>query len=302
MPTVQSRGETCRHCKLHITRTRGAFFGDDDSLFCPAAGPGKFHDPIPEDEPTPEPEDLTPEPNAEPGDLDPRILKRIRDLFKLAEDPRTPQAEAENAAAMAERLMLKHSIARAQVAADDETKQEDLAEHTERFGGVTYKPNKMSMLSGIARVFGVFSFKRNGADELVLVGTQFNIDSALRVFASVLRQGDNFSRYVTGEASRWDSRPGAQAGANKRARNAWWAGYANRIVERVDGQRRAAAEELGIEGRTGTALVLMSEHKRAQAEAQTRYKITFTSARRTVSDADAYRRGQDDANRATIRR
>lgn len=186
------------------------------------------------------------------------MLRKIRGLLALAEDPACTVAEAETYSAHAEKLMLKHSIDAALLDAHNPNGTTPGQETITVPGG--YAMAKATLLTWLGQAFGcevLYSSSRGETPFVYVIGFPADRVAVETLYTSLLLQGANAL---------------AQETRSDRAfRNAFWHGFANTAGQRTKAERQeavreaAAAQSAAAPSAPGAALVLADRSKEVAA-------------------------------------
>ncbi|HEX3900573.1 MAG TPA: DUF2786 domain-containing protein [Mycobacteriales bacterium] len=215
--------------------------------------------------------------------VDDAVLARIRKLLAMAEHPGTPPAEAEAAATAAERLIVKHAIDEALLAArsDVRTKPEVRTIAIDS----PYASAKVVLLSAVARAHGVRVITHSGESaKATMVGFDSDLQLVDLLFTSLLLQAATSLR--------------RQPASGRAFRRAFLIGFAAEVGERLQQARSDAVAE---SGGASTALALRNREDEVATVLRERFPRLSTS-RISISDRGglmAGRRSGATANLAT---
>ncbi|HVW81901.1 MAG TPA: DUF2786 domain-containing protein [Mycobacteriales bacterium] len=210
------------------------------------------------------------------------VLARIRKLLAVAEHPATPPAEAESAAATAERLIIKYAIDEAllEARADVRSKPEVRTITIE----APYVTAKVMLLAAIAGAHSVRVITGRG-DE-ARMATMVGFDSDLRLvdllFTSLLLQAATSLR--------------REPNRGKAFRRAFLIGFAREVGDRL---RRIREEAVAESGGTSTALALR-DRRDAVEQAVREHFPRLSTARVTYSDRGGLMAGRRSGASANL--
>lgn len=184
------------------------------------------------------------------------IYDKVQAILDRANHPNTPQAEAETALAMAQRLMMKHGLEESAFAKAQD-RDENIVTEIIEVGG-KWQLRRLSLASAIAKANSVACYRsvawRGGEKILTLVvyGTAGDIFAVKTLFASA----DLLASRVIPKGDR-------------SFRNAWWLGFASGVREVLTKSKNEVIAEQGA----GTGLVLADKFKRADTEMRSKVKL-----------------------------
>lgn len=174
---------------------------------------------------------------------------RIQSLLALAQHPKTPQAEAETALAMASKLMQKHGFTESDFA--DARSIDDTEVVMERvLVSGKYRVRRKSILYAIAQLHSCTGYRDHDEGDncvLVLYGRASDIFAARTLFAAADAMG---ARLLPRGDRSW--------------RVSWWQGFQRGIEEALSQSRKEFIAET-----PGAGLVLADRMKRADHEMRT---------------------------------
>jgi hypothetical protein len=198
------------------------------------------------------------------------IIEKVQAILDRANHPNTPQAEAETALAMAQKLMLKHGLDEAVLAKARKTDEVIVRETLDITG--TWGLNRARLFYVIAQQVNVACYRSVVSKKLVVMtmyGTASDIFTAKTLFASAEML-----------ATRLIPR------GNRSFRHSWWLGFISGVSEVLRKSKREFIAEQG----TGTELVLADKFKRADSEMRSRVKLKTCST--SYSSGNGYGAGQ----------
>jgi hypothetical protein len=184
------------------------------------------------------------------------IYDKVQAILDRANHPNTPQAEAETALAMAQRLMMKHGLEESAFAKAQD-RDENIVTEIIEVGG-KWQLRRLSLASAIAKANSVACYRsiawRDGVEikTLVVYGTAGDIFAVKTLFASA----DLLASRVIPKGDR-------------SFRNAWWLGFASGVREVLTKSKNEVIAEQGV----GTGLVLADKFKRADTEMRSKVKL-----------------------------
>jgi hypothetical protein len=195
------------------------------------------------------------------------ILARIRKLLAVAEHPGTPPAEAESAAAAAERLMIKHAIDDALVSARGEVRSKPEVRNV--VIDAPYASAKTVLIGTIASVNGVRSVEHRGAKpaKVSLVGFDSDLRLVDLLYTSLLLQAATALR--------------RQPETGRAFRRAFLIGFAAEVGERLREARADAVEE---SGGASTDLVLRDRARDVEDAMYEAFPRITRAGRLSISD------------------
>ncbi len=206
------------------------------------------------------------------------IIEKVQAILDRANHPNTPQAEAETALAMAQRLMMKHGLDEAVFANSTDNDVEIVRDEIIVVG--KWSLNRVRLAYTIASANSVASYrsayykqnsngqyKRAGV-KLVMFGTKSDIFTVKTLFASA----ELLASRVIPDGSR-------------SFRHSWWLGFAVGVRKVLTKSKNDFIEEQGA----GAGLVLADKFKRADNEM--RAKVRVTSSTSSYSSGGGYGAG-----------
>jgi uncharacterized membrane protein YgcG len=202
------------------------------------------------------------------------IYAKVQAILDRANHPNTPQAEAETALAMAQRLMMKHGLEESAFAKAQD-RDENIVTEVIEVGG-KWQLRRLSLASVIAKANSVACYRstrwRDGKSLLTLVvyGTAGDIFAVKTLFASA----DLLASRVIPKGDR-------------SFRNAWWLGFSAGVSEVLRKSKNEVIAEQGV----GTGLVLADKFKRADSEMRAKVKLKSAGYSR-YSSGSGYSAGQ----------
>lgn len=221
--------------------------------------------------------------------MDFKILTKVRGLLAKAESTEFPE-EAEALTAKAMELMAAHGIDQARLAARGEVR--DDIESRVIVVSPPYAVDKVGLLAAILAPLRCQGIQSRGKDRfsITAVGFASDLDRAELLYTSLLIQATGQILAV---------RP--SNGENLTSyRKGWFAGFANKIRERLAEMERAAA---GHSDTTtvgpSTALVLADRSQRVDRVVAEMFPHVRAGRKRTVS-GDGWDHGQDAGARASL--
>lgn len=206
------------------------------------------------------------------------IYDKVRAILDRANHPNTPQAEAETALAMAQRLMLKHGLDEAVFAEAQHDSVEIVRDEIILTGA--WALNRVRLAYTIASACSVASYRqsnyvqnergwseKNGM-KLVMYGTKADIFTVKTLVASA----EMLAHRVMPKGTR-------------SFKHAWWLGFNSGVGSVLKKSKNDFIQEQGA----GAGLVLADKFKRADNEMRANVKLT--SARSTCSNGSGYGAG-----------
>ena len=184
------------------------------------------------------------------------IYDKVQAILDRANHPNTPQAEAETALAMAQRLMMKHGLEESAFAKAQERDENIVSEQIVVSG--QWQLRRVQLASAIARANSVASYRtvvwKDGKKVMALVvyGTAGDTFAVKTLFASA----DLLASRVIPKGDR-------------SFRNAWWLGFAGGVREVLTKSKNEVIAEQGV----GTGLVLADKFKRADSEMRSKVSL-----------------------------
>lgn len=198
------------------------------------------------------------------------IIEKVQAILDRANHPNTPQAEAETALAMAQKLMLKHGLDEALLAKARKTDDEIVRETLNITGRWTL--NRARLFYVIAQEVSVASYRSTMGKNFIVMtmyGTASDIFTAKTLYASA-------EMLATRLMPKGD----------RSYRHSWWLGFVSGVKSTLGKSKREFIAEQG----TGTEIVLADKFKRADSEMRSRTKLR--TARSTCSSGNGYNAGQ----------
>jgi hypothetical protein len=195
------------------------------------------------------------------------IYAKVQAILDRANHPNTPQAEAETALAMAQRLMMKHGLEESAFAKAQD-RDENIVTDQITFSG-QWQLRRLGLAGAIANANSVANYRATswagGKKSLALVvyGTAGDIFAVKTLFASA----DLLASRVIPKGDR-------------SFRTAWWLGFSSGVREVLTKSKNEVIAEQGV----GTGLVLADKFKRADAEMRSKVKLKSTGYSRYSSD------------------
>ena len=175
--------------------------------------------------------------------------ERIAAMLALANHPNTPRHEAENALALASRLMLRNGWTEDDFPGQEDAVDESIVTETIGLPG-TYARQRLGILYAIARIHSCVGYMdRDDTDQpvVVLYGRRNDIFAARTLFAAADLMGQRL--LPRGDRS-W--------------RVSWWKGFRQGIEEVLGAARKDYVKES-----PGAGLVLADRSTRAEKELRT---------------------------------
>lgn len=184
------------------------------------------------------------------------IIEKVRSILERANHPNTPQAEAETAFAMAQRLITKHNLDESALAVD--TESEDIVRDRIDIRG-PWALRRLSVAGIVARANSVACYRSTLYDEnergwheksgmtLHMFGTKADIFATKTLWTAVEMLG--LRTIPKGDRS---------------FRNSWWHGFGSGIGSALEKAKREVVADIVKEG--GSSLVLVDRAKRADNE------------------------------------
>ena len=185
------------------------------------------------------------------------IIDKVRAILDRANHPNTPQAEAETALAMAQRLMMKHGLDEVNITG-------------------AWALNRLRLAHVIAKANSVATYRttvwgnKGKQLKLVMYGTKADIFTVKTLFASaemlatrVLPKGDRSFKH------------------------AWWLGFVGGVSRVLTKSKNDFIAEQGA----GAGLVLADKYKRADNEMNSKVKLVNTRSKSTYRSGSGYSAG-----------
>lgn len=214
--------------------------------------------------------------------LSSNVLARVRKLLAVAEHPKTPPEEADNAARAAERLIAKHAIDEAllEAAAETKTRPESRSMVVE----APYATAKTRLAGAVASAHGVTAITVRGSAEplrVVLVGFPADLQVVDLLYTSLLLQATTSVR--------------GQANSGRAFRRAFLIGFAAEVGERLRATRREAVAD------AGASSALAVRDRRQDVDDAVREQFPhLRSSRATVSDRSGLMAGRRSGANANL--
>lgn len=200
------------------------------------------------------------------------IIDKVRAILDRANHPNTPQAEAETALAMAQRLMMKHGLDEAVFANAQQTDVEIVSDRIIITGA--WALNRVRLAYAIAKANSVASYRNTAWSgnskqlSLVMYGTKADIFTVKTLFASA----ELLATRVIPKGSR-------------SFKHAWWMGFVSGVTNVLTKSKNDFIQEQGV----GAGLVLADKYKRADGEM--RAKVSLRTTKSTYSNGNGYGAG-----------
>lgn len=211
------------------------------------------------------------------------IKERIRACLDLANHPGTPEAEAELALAMAQRLMTKYALDEAAIG--DRVEQDVITRDFITFEG-PYALRRLEVAAAIAGANSCACFRRTtrGTWTRRPDGTYVRPKSGyeLHVFGTA---ADIFSTKTLWSAVEMFALRTMPKG-DKSFRHSWWLGFEVGITRSLHKAVKEAVEEQG-----GSSLVLVEKRDRAKEEMRASVKLKSSGSSAGARRADAFSTG-----------
>jgi len=187
------------------------------------------------------------------------IYDKVQAILDRANHPNTPQAEAETALAMAQKLMMKHGLEESAFAKAQD-RNENIVTNIIEVGG-KWQLRRLALAGAIAKANSVACYRSTSWKDgkkvlsLVVYGTAGDIFAVRTLFASA----DLLASRVIPKGDR-------------SFRSAWWLGFSAGVRAVLTKSKNEVIAEQGV----GTGLVLADKFKRADTEM--RAKVSLKSA------------------------
>lgn len=187
------------------------------------------------------------------------MYDKVQAILDRANHPNTPQAEAETALAMAQRLMMKHGLDESAFAKAQD-RDEDIVRDEIIITG-KWLVRRLSLAGTIARANSVACYRSqrsvNGkkAQALVVFGTAGDVFAVKTLFASA----DLLASRLIPKGDR-------------SFRNSWWVGFAYGVGQVLSKSKTEFIQEHGA----GAGLVLADKFKRAETEMNAKVKLRIS--------------------------
>ena len=201
--------------------------------------------------------------------------KKIRAILEKANHPNTPQTEAETALALAFRLMQKHNISEADLAAAGRSTGNSAIEMIVINIIGPYRVRRASLFFAIAGTTNCATFRdmRSGNRDVV---TQVAYGTNDDLFALQLL-------YTAAELLALRLIPSG----DRRFRTSWWHGFTEGVSKKLTAEKRLIVRES-----PGAGLVLLERTERAEREMRISAPRLSSSTGSFVNDGDAYAAGK----------
>ncbi len=191
-----------------------------------------------------------------------RALRRVRSMLDLAEDPRTPEGERENAMAQAMRLMADYGINEAMASARDQIREKIVSKRI--LLGNPYSYDKSSLLDYLSHELNctlVNHFSGATYISATVMGYESDVARLEMLYTSLLLQA---LRQLKNVRPPWSYSTPAET---RKYRQNWFHGFNVRVALRVRENEQAATRKFDDEhaGGTGTALVLADRKTHVEA-------------------------------------
>jgi hypothetical protein len=208
------------------------------------------------------------------------LLVRVRKLLAVAEHPATPPAEAEAAARAAERLIVKHAIDGALVAARSETRGRPELRSLDI--DPPYVSAKMVLLANVAAAHTVEVVTRSGSSRATIIGFRSDLDGVELLYTSLLLQAATAVL--------------RQRNTGRAFRRAFLIGFATEVGRRLE---EARVEAVAESGGKSTELALRGRHDEVEAALREHFPRLGTT-RTSVSDGGGLVAGQQSGAAASL--
>ncbi|MEU8195319.1 DUF2786 domain-containing protein [Microbispora amethystogenes] len=223
-------------------------------------------------------------------EIDPNLLGRIKGYLAKAEHPNTTEIEAETFRAHAYRLMAKHGIERAQLAAAGQ-----LNDPIESFAipiNGKYQPERAALAGVVAyaKRCRALQWADEGTTWIMLVGFRSDLDAVKLLFPSLDLQ-------ILSGAAKVTKKPGISINS---ARKSYMIGFYSSLSEKLDAADDAAAKDNPTIGGKPTDVALRDRRQAVEEEFARLYPHTKPVSSGRVRDSDAYSAGRAAGARADV--
>lgn len=234
-----------------------------------------------------------------PSRADAKLLERVRQLLAKAES--TPyEAEAETFTAAAQKLMARHSIDLAMLAATGHGGAPD-GPGTVRIGiDRPYEQPKVMLLDAVAQANRCRTVWSSGVSLVTVVGFPADLEAVETLFTSLLLQVTRALAAAGTRKSAWGSR-------TRSFRSSFLASFAVRIGERLRTEAESIVDEVAAQmarsGGPGTDLVLVLRERTEEVEAAMAQRFPELVTKRVggTGDAEGWAAGRRAADSANLR-
>lgn len=194
------------------------------------------------------------------------IIEKVRSILERANHPNTPQAEAETAFALAQKLITKHNLDESALALNEET--DDIVRDVIEIRGA-WALRRLSVAGIVARANSVACY-RSTLYEKNERGFHEKTGMTLHMFGT---KSDIFATKTIWQAVEMLGIRTIPKG-DRSFRNSWWHGFGAGIGQALEKAKREVVADIVREG--GSSLVLVDRAKRADNEM--RCSVTLKSA------------------------
>lgn len=200
------------------------------------------------------------------------IIDKVRAILDRANHPNTPQAEAETALAMAQRLMMKHGLDEAVFATAQQSDVEIVTDKIIITGA--WALNRIRLAYMIAKANSVATYRsevwsnNRKQSMLVMYGTKADIFTVKTLFASA----EMLATRVIPKGTR-------------SFKHAWWLGFNGGVSRVLTKSKNDFIQEQGA----GAGIVLADKYKRADNEMNS--KVKLRTVKSTYSNGNGYSAG-----------
>lgn len=213
------------------------------------------------------------------------LVEKVRSILDRANHPNTPQAEAETALALAQRLITKYNLDESALAKARGTEEAIVRDKIDVVG--IHSLRRLAVLGAIARRNSCAVYRTNKTEEVRDKKYGFTYwkktGYTLHIFGT---EADIFATKVlwaSAEALALRSLPKG----DKSFRHSWWLGFEDGISRALHKANKEAVEESG-----GNSLVLVERGRRADQEMRAQVKLRSVGARTGARRYDAYNAGR----------
>lgn len=209
------------------------------------------------------------------------IIEKVQAILARANHPNTPQAEAETAFAMAQRLITKHNLDESALAHHDDNNDEVVRDRIDIKGAWALR--RCTVAGTVARANSVACYRSDLYEEDKHGYRAKKVGITLHLFGT---KADIFAVKTIWTAVEMLALRTIPKG-DKSFRNSWWHGYSVGIGNALESAKRQVVQDIVNEG--GSSLVLVERFKRADDEmrAGVTLKSTGSSYARSSSGYSA---------------
>ena len=223
------------------------------------------------------------------------IIEKVKAILDRANHPNTPQAEAETALSLAQKLITKYNLDESAL-----SKAQAVTEDIERdFLLITgkYALKRLLVASSVASANSCSSYRSTHYDKKEYDYT-YNDDGVQRTKSAVLHTKNGFELHIFGTAKDifatkvlWQAIETLGLRTLPKGdtafRHSWWIGFHTGIANVLQRSTDEVVAETG-----GNSLVLVERWKRANTEMRASVKLRSTGYSTGASRSDAYNKGR----------